>query len=51
MIDFHIKLGYKIVSFAGAGLSFGNMFVRCDDRQTLNKLLADMPNWFKIITE
>ena len=51
MIDFQIKPGDKIEPFSGAGLSFGNMFVRCDDRQTLNKLLADMPNWFKIITE
>jgi hypothetical protein len=51
MIDFQKKPGDKIEPFSGAGLSFGNMFVRCDDRQTLNKLLADMPNWFKIITE
>lgn len=51
MIDFQKKPGDKIEPFSGAGLSFGNMFVRCDDRQTLNKLLVDMPNWFKIITK
>lgn len=37
MIDFQKKPGDKIEPFSGAGLSFGNMFVRCvTGRRSIN---------------
>lgn len=51
MVDIQKKPGDKIEPFAGAGSAMGNIFLRCDDRETLDGILADIPSWFRIITE
>lgn len=51
MIDFQKKKGDVIDSFDGAGKAFGNLFLKCDDRKTLDKLITNFSDWFNIIVE
>lgn len=51
MVDIQKKPGDKVEAFAGGNTSFGNIFLRCDDRKTLDGLLSNITSWFKIITE
>lgn len=51
VIDLSAKPGDMILPFTGANMSLGDLFLRFDSREELDKMISDVSSWLKIILE
>lgn len=49
VIDLTAEKGFQVKPFTGANMSIGDMFLRFESREELDKIMEDTRNWMKII--